>query len=63
MGFWLLRLSVGVEGRSAANNSRDRERGGGRGQGKRNEGDLSVSTPLHRGERHDVNDQGTNIVL
>ena len=39
----------GVEGRSAAYNSRDRERGRGRGQGKRDEGEQPVSTLLPPG--------------
>ena len=41
MFFWLLRLCIKAEGRSAANNSWERKRGMGRRQGKRDEGEPS----------------------
>ena len=44
-GFWLLRLSVGVEGGSAAYNRLERERGRAGEQGERDEGEPSVFTP------------------
>ena len=63
MGIWLLRLSAGgVKGRSATHNIREDGRalgGGGGWQGKREKGNLSVSTPPRppRGERPGIHEQ------
>ena len=51
-----MRLSVGVEGKYAAYNSREKERRREGGAGETGEGDPPVSTPLSRGERHDINE-------